>query len=118
MSNETTENFWQAFNSYAWPETVKVSYRLYYNEDGTPKCYSMEELSGKYVEVDAETFARRPWNVRVVDGTIKFIEPLITVEKLTPNQEQGTACHPKNVCVVVSSDETNIKWNVKKYEIS
>lgn len=117
MLNETTENFWQVFASYVWPEPAKVSYRLYYNDDGTPKCYSMEELPDKYVEVDAETFASRPWNIRVVDGKIDFIEPPVTVKKLKPNQEQGTACHPKDVCVVVGIQKSNVKWNLKTNEI-
>jgi hypothetical protein len=118
MSNETTENFLQVMSTFEWPEPVAVSYRLYYNEDGTPKCYSMEIFSDKYVEVDAETFALRPWNVRVADGKIKIIELPVIVEKLKPNQEQGTACHPKDVCVVVDSQKINIKWNLTKNEIS
>jgi hypothetical protein len=118
MTNQTTENFWQVFNSYKWPEPVKFSYRLYYNDDGTPKCYSMEELADKYVEVDAETFAARPWNIRVVEDKITFIEPPVTVKKLKPNQVQGTACHPKDVCVVVDIQQPNVKWNLKTNEIS
>ena len=118
MTNPTTENFWQALSEFKWPEPKAVSYRLYYNNDGTPKCYSMEDLTDKYVEVDAETFAMRPWNVRVIDGKIKFIEPPVTVEKLKPGQEQGITCHPKDVCVIVDSEQINTKWNLVKNEIS
>jgi len=118
MTNSTTENFWQVWSEFKWPDPTAISYRLYYNEDGTPKCYSMEQHADKYVEVDAETFASRPWNIRVVDGKINFIEPLVTVKKLKPNQEQGTACHPRDVCVVVDIQQPNIKWNLKTNEIS
>lgn len=118
MTNPTTENFWQAWNSFEWPESPVPSYRLYYHEDGTPKCYSMESLADKYIEVDAETFAVRPWNVRVIDNTLTYIQPPVTVKKLQPNTQQGTCCDPRDVCVVVSPQENHTKWNMQTNEIS
>jgi hypothetical protein len=118
MSNKTTENFLQAWNEFVWPEEIAPSYRLYYNDDGTPKCYSMEDQPGKYVDIDAETFALRPWNVRVVEGKFKLVQPPITVQKLQPNQIDGTSCHPQDVCVVVSEQKSHIKWNSITNEIN
>lgn len=118
MSNETTENFWQIWTTFQWPEHRDPSYRLYHNEDGTPKCYSMEELPDKYVEVDAETFARRPWNVRVVDGKLHVVQPPVTVKKLTPNQNSGILCHPDDVCLVVDSAQSHTLWNIKTHEVN
>jgi hypothetical protein len=118
MTDQTTENFWQVWSSFAWPEPVVPSYRLYYNLDGSPKCYSMDQLADKYIEVDAETYACRPWNVRVVDEKLTYIQPPVTVHKLQPNSDIGTVCHPLNVCVIVSEDKPHIKWNKATNEIS
>jgi hypothetical protein len=110
MTNETTENFIKAWSEFRWPDPVVASFRLYYSDDGSPKCYSMEELSDKYVEVDADTFALRPWNVRVVEGKLTYVQPPVTVQKLKPNTESGTPCDPQDVCVIVSDQQTHIKW--------
>lgn len=118
MTNETTENFIKAWSEFQWPEPVTPSFRLYYHDNGSPKCYSMEVLADKYVEIDAETFALRPWNVRVIEGKIQYIQPPITVQKLKPNTESGTACDPRDVCVVVSDQPNHIKWNQTTNEIS
>lgn len=118
MLNETAENFWKAWSEFKWPELVQPIYRLYYDDAGNPKCYSMEELSDKYIEVDAKTFAQRPWNVRVVDGKLKYIEPIIQVQKLKPAQTTGTTCHPRDVCVVVDQQQSHVKWNKTTNEIS
>jgi hypothetical protein len=111
MTNNTTENFWQTWNEFEWPEPWVPSYRLYYNDDGTPKCYSMEVMPDKYVEVDAETFALSPWNVRVADGKLTHITPPVTVHKLTPCTDTGTPCDPRDVCVVVRLQQLHVTWN-------
>ena len=111
MTDQTTENFLQAWTEFEWPETVIASYRLYYNQDGTPKCYSMENLPDKYIEVDAETFAQRPWNVRIVNEKLVVIKPPVTVQKLKPNDELGVPCHPRDVCVIVSENQNHTKWD-------
>jgi hypothetical protein len=118
MTNETTENFWQIWNNFEWPQPATPSYRLYYNDNGTPKCYSMEHCSDKYIEVDPETFALRPWNVLVVDGKLTFIKPPVTVQKLQPNQNTGTMCDPQDVCVVVLPNKSHVIWNITNNEIS
>lgn len=118
MTNATTENFWQVWNSFQWPDSTTLSYRLYYNDDGTPKCYSMDIMPDKYVEVDAETFALRPWNVRVVEGNLIMIVPPVTVQKLSPSLESGTPCHPQDVCVVVTHTNSHTKWNKITNEIN
>ena len=118
MTNKTTENFWEAWSGFQWPEPVVPSYRLYYNDNGTPKCYSMDRMPDKYVEVDAETFALQPWNVLVVEGKLTFVQPKIQVQRLSPNQLAGTRCHPQDICVVVQEQQPHIKWNKTINEIS
>lgn len=108
--NETTENFLKVMATFEWPEPKPISYRLYYNDDGTPKCYSMEDIPGKYVEVDLETYTLHRWNVRVVDEKLKIISPAVTVHKLTPNSMSGVCCDSRDVCVIVAQDRPHTKW--------
>lgn len=117
MSNETTENFIKVMSTFEWPDPVSVSYRLYYNDDGTPKCYAMEDLPGKYIEVDQEIYALRPWNVLVKNNQLIVVEPKVSVQKLVQDQSTGTACCPQDICVVTTQDRPHIKWKKVTNEI-
>jgi len=112
MSRETTDNFLKVMAEFKWPESVPISYRLYHTDNGSPKCYSMEDLPGKYIEVDQETYTLARWNVRVVDDKIHIIKPAVTIHKLQPNAVTGTPCHINDVCVVVDVDQPHTKWNI------
>jgi hypothetical protein len=116
--NETTENFLKVMAEFKWPESKPVFYRLYYNDDGSPQCYSMEELPGKYVEVDREAYIRHAWNIKVIDQIIHTIPQSVVVQKLQPCETQGTACDPKDVCVIVDTDKPHVKWNLKYNEVN
>jgi hypothetical protein len=115
--NETTKNFWEVWNNFEWPEPIPVFFRLYYNEDGTPRFYSMEDLPGEYVEVDAEAYAIASFNVRVVDQKLVHIQQRTLIHKLKP-ADVGTVCDPRDVCVIVDQTQPNTKWKVTKNEIS
>jgi hypothetical protein len=117
MSKETTENFWQVWNNFKWPDPVTVFFRLYHNEDGTPIAYSMVELPHPYVEVDSETYHCANMNVRVVNGRLIFKQPTVLVNKLQP-ADHGTPCHPEDVCVIVLPDQPNRKWTIVNNEIN
>lgn len=109
----TEQEFWDILRNM--PDPLPVSWRLYYDpETGQPICYSMEDLPGNYIDVDAETFARSPMNVRVVAGQLKYIVRNHT-HKLAPS-DSGTACDPKDVAVVVSTDQAHQYWKHKTYE--
>ena len=105
------EEFWAIL--HAMPEPQPVSWRLYYNDAGEPITYSMEHLPGTYIEIDPETYARSPWNVRVRDGQLIELKP--SVRKLVP-ADTGTPCHPDNVAIVVSDKEPHQRWSMKTYE--
>ena len=105
----TPEEFWDILHSA--PEPKPVFWRLYYNEQGLPVCYSMEDLPGNYIEIDAETFALAPANVRVVDHKLKYIT-VRTSEKIVPSNA-GTQCHPQSVAVVVT--QNGIPWSKQTY---
>ena len=112
--NETTENFWLALAEPV-PEPVPIFFRLYYNERGEPVSYSMEDLPGNYIEIDAETYQRSRFNVQVVDGKLVHIIPKKFTSKLKPGNT-GTTCAPDNVSVVVAQDQPHIKWSLKSNE--
>jgi len=105
----TPEDFWNTLHNM--PEPQLVFWRLYYNDSGLPVCYSMEELPGNYIDIDAETFALAPVNVRVVDRKLKYITTR-TSDKLVPGTS-GTLCHPQNVAVIVEQNGT--PWSKQTY---
>jgi len=105
------EEFWAIL--HAMPEPQPVSWRLYYNKAGEPITYSMEHLPGTYIEVDAETYARAPMNVRVRDG--RLIELKSAVRRLVPG-DAGTPCHPNNVAIAVLDTEPHQRWSMKTHE--
>ena len=116
MSNMTEEEFWQILQ--AGTEPMPIFYRLYYSNDGDPIIYSMEDLPGNYIEVDQETYVLAPVNVRVLEGQLTYVKPIITVKKLQPNKVNGTACDPRNICVVVGPDQPHVKWNLVNNELN
>lgn len=89
-----------------------VFYRLYYNEQGRPIVYSMEDLPGNYIEIDKDTYHLGPTNVKVVNGGIVYLT-LKHSEKLRPG-EQGTACHPRDVAVI-DTNSTSL-WSKHFYD--
>ena len=116
MSELTPEEFWSILHSS--PEPVAVFYRLYYDDLGAPIIYSMESLSGNYIDVDPDIYALAPFNVRVVDGKLTYITPKFNVSKLQPTESHGVACSPCDVCVIVTVDQPHIKWNTVTNEIN
>lgn len=105
----TPEEFYDILK--AMPEPEPVFYRLYYDAEGRPITYSMDALPGNYIDIDAETFARGPLNVRVIDGKLKCITQK-TSEKLVPS-DTGTLCHDNDVSIVVKDHGTH--WSKQIY---
>ena len=110
--NETTDNFWEVWNDFTWPEPKPVFFRLYHDDAGRLLFYSMEDLPGNYIEIDAETFALGPGNVLVVNGKLTYTDTKI-YNKPVPNG-QGTPCAPDNVCIVVDETEPHTKWSLSQ----
>jgi hypothetical protein len=114
-SQETTDNFWQVWNSTVWPEPAPVSYRCYYLDDGTVDFYTMEDLPGNYIEVQQKIYVLAPMPAKVVNGELVIVKPKITIQKLSPS-DTGVQCHVDDVSVVVDADGQF--WNYKEYEIN
>lgn len=114
----TTENFWKVWNSFEWPEPFVPVYRCYYQEDGSIDFYTMEDLPGRWIEVDRETYMAWPTgNARVVDGKLKIFDLKKIVKKMMPMQNQGTNCDPRDVCVIVDQSQDHVKWDDCENEI-
>jgi hypothetical protein len=112
MSKLTAENFWKIWSESA-VSAPAAFYRLYYNDDGSPVCYTMEDLPGNYVEVDTNTYLVGSHNVRVVDQKLIHLPTVGLVTKLRPNASTGTACDPHNICVVVDENTSHVKWSLQ-----
>jgi len=112
MSEMTPEEFWAIL--HAPVEVSPIFYRLYYNDDGTPLCYSMEDLPGNYIEIDVDTYHRGSSHVRVINGRLKEIKPASLIKKLTPS-EHGVSCDPRDICIV-TDNQPNVKWSLKTNE--
>lgn len=117
MSEETTRNFWDVMQSFQWPEPEPISFRLYHDDNGKPLIYTMEHLPGAYIEVDADTYTRASHNVRVRDGRLILLEPAIRVSRLVKDPDNGMACDPRDVCVVVDALQSHEKWKTKTNDI-
>lgn len=109
------QEFWSILHSM--PEPQPVTYRLYYDSDGDPIIYSMEELPDNYIEVDQQTYVLAPFNVKVVDGKLVHIKPVVTIKKLQPSNH-GTPCDPNDVCIVVREDQPHTNWTIVNNEIN
>jgi hypothetical protein len=107
----TEQEFWAILLDV--PEPQPIFYRAYYNSEGLVECYTMEDLPGKYVDVDQATYTASPY-ARVIDGQLKIIKPASTVTKLVPSTT-GTSCDSRDVCVVADVKE-HIKWSLKQNE--
>lgn len=111
----TEQEFWAIL--HAAPAPKQLFYRLYYNDAGSPIIYSMEDLPGNYIEVDQPTYALAPSNVRVINGKLVYTKPVVTVKKLQPSID-GTACDPRDVCIVVNTDQPHTNWTIVNNEIN
>ena len=108
MNEQEFLDFWKNFQ---WPEQLPVTYRLYYDSDGKPIEYSMEQHDGDYVEITHEQYQHRDFLVVVRDGKIVSLRK-DTIPKMKPVDQDGTPCHPQDVAVIVSADTPNKRWKV------
>ncbi len=97
------------------PEPRPVFYRLYHDDQGMPRFYSMEDVPGTYIEIDQATFARGDSNIRVRGGKIVQLTWRITA-RLEPTDDTGVACHPQDVSIVVPTTQPHQCWSKQTYE--
>jgi hypothetical protein len=109
----TEEEFWAIMTAPI--EHKPIFYRLYYQDDSRPICYSMEDFPHNYIEVTPEEYRLGSMNIRIVNEKIVHINPASYVKKLVPGLS-GTACDPGDICIVVAEDRSHIKWSIKSNE--
>ena len=114
LMNDTTENFFKVWAEWDRRAPIPVFFRLYYNEQGLPVTYTMEDLPGVYIEIDQATYSKNSYHVRVINGKLIHIDYTNVYSKLHPG-DSGTLCHPQDVAIVVDT-EPNIKWKKVTYE--
>jgi hypothetical protein len=107
MNND--EEFIKFWNSYQWPEPEPLYFRLYHDDNGRPICYSRHHIPGNYIDITAEQFSLMDMNVKVINGVLVPRSPP-PPPKLKPS-DQGTACDPRDVTVVVHSGD-HVLWNL------
>ena len=97
------------------PEPAPIFYRLYYDDDGIPVCYTMEDLPGNYIDIDKDAFHKSSSHVQVINGKLVTLS-WETTQKITPGKT-GVMCHPDDVSIVVNT-EPAVKWSKRLYEKS
>lgn len=100
------------------PPIIKPEFRLYYDDKGKVLFYTCDKPEGKYIVIDADTFAQGRPDIRVVDGKIASIDSGAVVSKLVLNNE-GITCASEDISIVVDETydgETN-KWKLITYEL-
>lgn len=101
------------------PKIEKPEFRVYYDDNGKLLCYSCEKLEGKYIVVDAQTFAESRPDIRVIDGKLVRNSNIQVISKLIPSDNnQDIYCHTDDVCVVVDVGCKEKKgWKLHTYEL-
>jgi hypothetical protein len=105
MSNQTTDNFLSVWNNLPEHVIKFPTQKLYYDDEGRPIDYTIEDREGNYVEVDGPTYMQANMNVRVRDGKIVELSA-ISYKKLKPSST-GTACVDEDVTIVAPVDYPN-----------
>ena len=93
--------------------TAFSQYRLYYNSDGTPRFYSMEEHDIPFIEVDLQTFEIGRYDIVVVKGKIKSLTDNV-ISRLVPVTEPtltSKRCDPTDVTIIVDKSQQHILWD-------
>ncbi len=100
------------------PQIIKPEFRLYYDEKGNVICYSCEKLPGKFIVIDAMTYAEGRPDVKVINGQIKKVNLSKYVTKLVPTNKKDFTTAKEDVTILVLDDivET-INWTLKNYEL-
>ena len=104
--------FWEA------PKIIPPEFRLYYDEEtGKVITYSCEKLEGKYLVIDAMTFAQARPDIRVINGKISTASNHAIVSKLMPNPSRGQLCEREDISIVATDGPDTIRWKLNTYEL-
>jgi hypothetical protein len=115
MTMPTVEEFAEMFK--AFKPVVPPEFRLYYDDEGNILFYSCEKPEGKYIVITSDQYFASRYDVKVVDGKIKYLTNYITLSKLEPSMS-GTKCAIEDINIIVSDDYTGetITWDTVVHE--
>lgn len=94
------------------PVIEKPEFRLYYDEKGNVVSYTCEKLIGKYIVIDALTFAEARPDVKVIDGKVVRNQFGSVISRLYPDDLNGILCEKEDVSVI-SSHHNGQFWKLK-----
>lgn len=107
----------EEFITFEAPKIEPPELRLYYNDDGSVKYYCGDKSGeGKYIVIDASTYAQSRYDVMVVDGIVVPAKPKHMVHKLMPGSK-GIPCHKEDISVIVDESTECLKWDLVSYEL-
>ena len=105
--------FWEVIKNRqpVKPQEFLDEYRLYYNEDGTPREYARLEKEGNYIIVTKQEFFEGRLDVKIENG--KLINPnrITQYRKLVPSDE-GTETLVDDITIIGQGQH----WKVKYYD--
>lgn len=94
-------------------ETKNSQYRLYYNSDGTPKFYTMEDLPGEYITVDHETFESGRYDIKIKNKQIvnlsSMLAPRYVITEIS--SLDSVCCDPDDITLLVTDLDEHILWD-------
>jgi hypothetical protein len=94
---------------------MTARFKLYYNSDGSVNQYSMEDLPGDHIEIDADTFHACRYDVKIVKNKIiSLSQTVISKYYQTDTAAENTvATDPWDILLLVSTDEPHILWDYR-----
>lgn len=89
------------------------NYRLYYNQDGTPRFYSMEDVAGDYILVDRPTFESGRYDITVKDGKIQNLSQPVSRRYVIVNEptETSISCDLYDITLITTTESEHIFWD-------
>ena len=100
---------WSFLSDRKSVKVVHREHRLYYDQDGTPICYSMQELEHDYIVVTPEQFATARYDIKVIDKKIVYPRRGSIRRKLAPS-DQGYLTDKEDICLPGTSRHWNLKY--------
>jgi len=95
------------------PELAEVERRLYHDDDGYVLFYTCDKPEGKFVIIDAMTYAEGRPDVRVIDGKIARINAGSVISRYYNSADVGFLCEKEDISVITDTDGQY--WEVKNY---
>jgi hypothetical protein len=89
-------------------------YRLYYNDDGIPLFYSMEELEGKFIFVELPVFESSRYDIKIVDGKIRSLNDTVSKYHLVSVKTKTTVmCDQDDISILNIKKKSYKLWDYK-----